>query len=174
MKNGGGPVDEARSSLRLEEWRGAGGPWPCADVSPEALLDRAREAALRAYAPYSRFRVGAALLFADGAILAACNVENASYGLSLCAERGAVAAMVARGLRDPIAVGVVGSRDEDFSRPCPPCGACRQTLMEFNPDMRVVLASPGGPRIFPVRELLPHSFLLVDDKLDDNLESELS
>ena len=82
-------MDEARSNPRPEGVRGAGAPWPCPDVSPEALLDKAREAALRAYAPYSRFRVGAALLFADGAILAACNVENASYGLSLCAERGA-------------------------------------------------------------------------------------
>ena len=76
LKNGGGAVDEARSNPRPEGVRGAGAPWPCPDVSPEALLDRAREAALRAYAPYSRFRVGAALLFADGAILAACNVEN--------------------------------------------------------------------------------------------------
>ena len=163
MKNGGEPVDEARSNLRPEGACGTGASWPYPDVSPEVLLDRGREAAGRAYAPYSRFRVGAALLFADGVILAACNVENASYGLSLCAERGAVAAMVARGLRDPIAVGVVGSRDEDFSRPCPPCGACRQTLMEFNPDMRVVLASPDGPRILLVRDLLPYSFPLKDD-----------
>ncbi len=153
-------MDEARSGLRPEGPCGAGAPWPCPDVSPEALLDSAREAAERAYAPYSCFRVGAALLFADGTVLTACNVENASYGLSLCAERGAVAAMVARGLRNPIAVGVVGSKDGDFGRPCPPCGACRQTLAEFNPDMRVVLASPDGPRVFLVRELLPHSFLM--------------
>lgn len=136
--------------------------WPSPEVSPQGLLNRAREAADRAYAPYSRFRVGAALLFEGGVVLTACNVENASYGLSLCAERGAVSAMIARGLRDPIAVGVVGSKDEDFGAPCPPCGACRQTLMEFNPDMRVVLASPEGPLVFLVRELLPYSFLMKD------------
>lgn len=146
-------MDEARSALRAEvSW-----PYP---LSPLALLERAREAAGRAYAPYSRFRVGAALLFADGEVLTACNVENASYGLSMCAERSAVSAMVARGLRDPVAVGIVGSKDEDFGVPCPPCGACRQTLMEFNPDMRVVLASPDGPRVFLARELLPCSFLM--------------
>lgn len=148
-------MDEARSALRAE----ASWPWP---LSPRALLERAREAAERAYAPYSRFRVGAALLFADGEILTACNVENASYGLSMCAERSVVSAMVAQGLRDPVAVGVVGSKDGNFGVPCPPCGACRQTLMEFNPDMRVVLASPEGPRVFLVRELLPHSFLMKD------------
>ena len=126
--------------------------------SPQELLERAREAASRAYAPYSRFRVGAALLLADGGVLTACNVENASYGLTMCAERSAIAAMVARGLRDPVAVAVAGSGDGDFGRPCPPCGACRQILVEFNPDMRVVLASPEGPLVYSAHGLLPHSF----------------
>ena len=74
------------------------------------------------------------------------------------AERSAIAAMVARGLRDPVAVAVVGSGDGDFGRPCPPCGACRQILVEFNPDMRVVLASPEGPLVYSAHGLLPHSF----------------
>ena len=140
---------------------GAGG-WNEGDgrpgLSPVDLLERAQEAASRAYAPYSRFRVGAALLLADGGILTACNVENASYGLSMCAERSAIAAMVARGLRDPVAVAVAGSGDGDFSRSCPPCGACRQILVEFNPDMRVVLASLEGPLVYSARDLRPHSF----------------
>lgn len=142
--------------------RGGAGGWGEGDgrpgPSPLELLERAREAASRAYAPYSRFRVGAALLLADGGVLTACNVENASYGLSMCAERSAIAAMVARGLRDPVAVAVVGSGDGDFGRPCPPCGACRQILVEFNSDMRVVLASPEGPLVYSAHGLLPHSF----------------
>lgn len=142
--------------------RGGAGGWGEGDGQPDPslleLLERAREAASRAYAPYSRFRVGAALLLADGGVLTACNVENASYGLSMCAERSAIAAMVARGLRDPVAVAVAGSGDGDFGRPCPPCGACRQILVEFNPDMRVVLASPEGPLVYSAHGLLPHSF----------------
>lgn len=151
-------MDETRNDMRMGCPRGAEDVWDIPGASPRDLLDRAREAASRAYAPYSRFRVGAALLFADGTVLVACNVENASYGLSMCAERSAISAMVAQGLREPVAVAVVGARGEDFSQPCPPCGACRQTLMEFNPDMRVVLASPEGPVVLRVRELLPHSF----------------
>ena len=137
--------------------------WPMAAVSPEALLKRAREAADLAYAPYSRFHVGAALLFADGSIVKGCNVENASYGLTLCGERSSIAVMVARGLRNPLAIAVVGSyenRDDYFTVPCPPCGACRQVLMEFNPSLAVVLASAQGPKIFGIQELLPHSFAL--------------
>ena len=136
----------------------SGGAWPFGDVRPEELLARAEAAAWRAYVPYSRFRVGSALLLEDGAVVTAANVENASYGLSMCAERSAIAAMVARGLRNPVAVAVVGSGDGDFGRPCPPCGACRQILVEFNPDMRVVLASPEGPLVYSARDLLPHSF----------------
>ncbi|MCR5346853.1 MAG: cytidine deaminase [Fretibacterium sp.] len=132
-------------------------------ISPEELLKRAREAADLAYVPYSRFHVGAAMLFSDGTIVKGCNIENASYGLTLCGERSAIAVMVTRGLRNPLAVAVVGSyegQDDYFSVPCPPCGACRQALMEFNPNMAVVLASAQGPKIFGIQELLPHSFFL--------------
>ena len=134
---------------------------PAGGLPPEELLKRAREAADLAYAPYSHFHVGAALLFADGTIVKGCNVENASYGLSLCAERSAIAVMVTRGLRNPLAIAVAGShedRDDYFTVPCPPCGACRQVMMEFNPDLAVVLASAQGPKIFELKELLPHSF----------------
>ena len=137
--------------------------WPAAAVPPEELLKRAREAADRAYAPYSRFHVGAALLFGDGTVVTGCNVENASYGLTLCAERSAVAVMVAQGLKNPLAVAIAGShedRDDYFTVACPPCGACRQVLMEFNPNLVVVLASAQGPKIFELKELLPHSFAL--------------
>lgn len=141
---------------------GKGALWP-GEVSPEELLEQAREAAARAYVPYSRFHVGAALLFKSGEILKGCNVENASYGITVCAERSSIAVMVSQGMRDPLAIAVVGShedRDDYLTVPCPPCGTCRQTLMEFNSNMVVVLASSQGPKLFGIQELLPHSFFL--------------
>jgi cytidine deaminase len=121
----------------------------------EALLNRARTAAERAYAPYSAFKVGAALLTADGNVVMGCHVENASYGMTLCAERNAVASMVAMGHLDPVAIAVVGGVS---GTPCPPCGACRQVLIEFNPDMYVILESPNRAIVMKAHELLPLSF----------------
>ncbi|MEG1823673.1 MAG: cytidine deaminase [Cloacibacillus sp.] len=118
-----------------------------------AAAERARAAA---YAPYSGFSVGAALLFEGGETVSGCNVENASYGLSLCAERNAMAAAVARGHRRPIAAAIAGPNDAF----CPPCGACRQFLSEFNPDMKIILKGPKGPEIYSLKELLPLSFSL--------------
>jgi len=107
-----------------------------------------------AYAPYSKFRVGAALLLADGSIVSGCNVENASFGLSVCAERNAVGASVAAGETAFLALAVV----TDTSPPSPPCGACRQVLAEFG-DMPVILANTSSERrITSVSELLPDSF----------------
>ncbi|MDR3231572.1 MAG: cytidine deaminase [Synergistaceae bacterium] len=130
-------------------------PWP---ISPKELLQQARVAAARAYAPYSRFVVGAALLLADGDVILGCNVENASYGMTICAERNAVGGMVARGRLDPVAIAVAGG---DSGEPCPPCGACRQVLAEFNPDMIVLLESPQRIIAMRVKELLPLSFSLT-------------
>jgi cytidine deaminase len=125
----------------------------------EALLQRARTVAERAYAPYSRFKVGAALLTSDGSVVLGCNVENASYGMTSCAERNAVASMIAMGHFDPVAIAVVGGKS---GTPCPPCGACRQVLAEFNPDMLVVLESPNKIIIMSANELLPLSFSLTE------------
>ena len=94
----------------------------------------------RAHAPYSHFRVGAAVRTADGAIHTGVNVENISFGLSVCAERHAVAAAVAAGHRDLVAVAVCAPGEG----PTPPCGACRQVLHEFAPDLRVLMAGPQG------------------------------
>jgi cytidine deaminase len=124
----------------------------------EALLERAREARARAYVPYSRFPVGAALLAADGTIVTGCNVENASYGLTNCAERTAIFKAVSEGVHDFRAIAVVGP---DGVPPSPPCGACRQVLSEFGPEMVVVTAGvePGAPpALHTVAELLPHAF----------------
>ncbi|MBO2519572.1 MULTISPECIES: cytidine deaminase [Limnochorda] len=121
----------------------------------EALLAAARLARERAYAPYSRFPVGAAVRAADGRIFQGCNIENASYGLTICAERVAVFQAVAAGVRQLVAVAVVGPGDE----PCRPCGACRQVLREFGLEMRVIMAGEDGPvEVTTLDELLPRSF----------------
>jgi len=119
-----------------------------------ALLEVAREARLRAYAPYSHFTVGAALESADGVIVVGCNVENASYGLTICAERSAVSAAIAAGHRELTAIAVAGPDGAMVS----PCGACRQVLAEFNPSMTVIYTTPDGPVSTTAAELLPHSF----------------
>ena len=120
-----------------------------------ALLAFAREAQEKAYAPYSGFRVGAAV-YAGGEIYQGCNVENAAYGSSVCAERGAAMAAVLAGNTDFDAIAVVGDSED----PTVPCGACRQFLAEFNPEMRVVM----GGRLDHVAvqrldELLPDAFV---------------
>ena len=122
----------------------------------EALMAAAEEARKNAYAPYSGFAVGAALLFEDGRIITGCNVENASYSLSICAERNAMTTAVAMGLTRPTAAAVAGP-DGVF---CPPCGACRQFLAEFNGAMPVVVKDAGGFRVLSLEELLPSGFSL--------------
>jgi len=121
----------------------------------DALVDAAREVRDRAYAPYSRFLVGAAVV-ADGQTFAAPNVEVASYPLSVCAERNAVAVAVAAGHRRIDAVAVVGSGE----RPTPPCGGCRQVLYEFGgPGLTVIAESLGGTRLmWALEDLLPDAF----------------
>ena len=137
--------------------------WPSSSITPEELLRIAREAASNSYAPYSHFHVGAAMLLSNGEVIKSCNVENASYSLTICAERSGVVSMISQGKRNPVAIAVVGSHEEcnDYmSVPCPPCGACRQTLAEFGRDILVVLASENGAEVFALSELLPHSFTL--------------
>ena len=137
--------------------------WVSEKISPEDLLKQAREAAKRAYVPYSKFHVGAAMLFENDEVILSCNVENASYGITICAERAGVVIMISKGMRNPLAIAVVGShedKDDYFKIECPPCGACRQALMEFNTNMLVVMASKNGAEIFELKKLLPHSFTL--------------
>ncbi|MFQ5538118.1 MAG: cytidine deaminase [Gemmatimonadota bacterium] len=123
-------------------------------MNHDALLARAASAQAAAYAPYSGFRVGAALLCADGTVFTGANVENASLGLTICAERNAVFAAVAAGHRDFSAVAVVADADE----PVAPCGACRQVLAEFTPEMTVVSRGSGGRAVWSLTELLPAGF----------------
>lgn len=122
----------------------------------EELTARAREAMARAYAPYSRFRVGAALLTRDGAVVTGCNVENAAYPSGICAERGAVAAAVAQGHRD-FALLVLATEADSAT---PPCGMCRQVLVEFAPTLPVVsVAGDGHAQEWTMADLLPRPFL---------------
>jgi cytidine deaminase len=122
------------------------------------LLQAARKAMKHAYAPYSRFRVGAALLTARGRIFSGCNVENSSYGLTNCAERTAIfAAVAASGPGLSIrAVAVVNAQGV----PCSPCGACRQVIYEFGPEAAIIFQSAEGWRASPIAELLPEGFRL--------------
>lgn len=113
----------------------------------------------RAHAPYSGFHVGAAIVMADGEVFGGCNVESASYGLTLCAERsGLSAAIAARGSLGPSSVAFVVIATE-ADTPTPPCGACRQWLAEFAPKATVLsVARDGKERRWPVKELLPDAF----------------
>jgi len=121
------------------------------------LKTAAEEAAEKAYAPYSNFRVGAALLFDDGAVVAGCNVENISYGLAICAERSALCRAIAEnGAHRKIVAVVVTNLNHTAS---PPCGACRQMLSEFvAPHAMVYFPDGQGTTSVPFSELLPHSF----------------
>ncbi|MDP1891662.1 MAG: cytidine deaminase [Gemmatimonadaceae bacterium] len=128
-----------------------------ADASTLAALRAAAFAAMdNAYAPYSKFHVGAALLTADGQIIAGCNVENSAYPAGSCAERVAVGAAVARGLRSFTHVVVATAADT----PTPPCGICRQVLQEFAPGCRVISVTRGGAEAqWDLAELLPSPFM---------------
>lgn len=118
-----------------------------------SLVEVAREARTKAYAPYSEFAVGAALQTKSGDVYAGCNVENLSFGLTLCAERGAIAAAVSKGARDFVAIAIMA----DSKEPPLPCGACRQVLAEFNPKLTVISATVSGEvQKFDLANLLPH------------------
>ena len=121
----------------------------------ESVMNAAREASEKAYAPYSSFQVGAAILTEDDALHAGCNVENASYGLSMCAERSAAFAMALANPEDR-RISLVAIFSPNAS-PCFPCGACRQVLREFG-CKEVVVEESSGLRRYPFEEILPHAF----------------
>ena|SRR5436190_1627200 len=127
--------------------------------SPEELIHAARQVRLNAHAPYSHFQVGAALLTAKGRIVTGCNVENATFGLTICAERVAVFKAISEGDHDFESIAIVA----DTEAPTPPCGACRQILWEFAGDIEVILANlKGETGRYRLKDLLPLAF---DDKL---------
>jgi len=118
------------------------------------LLAAARAVRLNAYAPYSDFQVGAAVRAEDGTVVVGCNVENASYGLGICAERNALTTAVAMGLRRFTAIAIAGPDGIATA----PCGACRQFIAEFDPAMPVTYTGPGDPVQTTLAHLLPESF----------------
>ena len=121
----------------------------------EELKNTALAMRERSYSPYSRFRVGAALECSDGTVFTGCNIENAAYGPTLCAERTAVAKAVSEGRQDFVRIVVAG----DSKAPCVPCGVCRQVLREFAPDMEIIcLGADGEALTMSLKDLLPHSF----------------
>ena len=123
-------------------------------MSFQTLIEQAKTARQQAYAPYSRFAVGAALRTKSGRVFCGCNVENLSYGLTICAERNAVFAAVAAGEREFEAIAVVA----DSREPVTPCGACRQVLAEFAPDLPVCSVNLEGLTFeSTIRELLPRA-----------------
>ena len=126
-------------------------------TSPGELRDAAFAAMMNAYAPYSKFRVGAAIRTSTGEIVSGCNVENAVYGEALCAERVAVAAAVARGMKEFAEIAIASESDD----PAPPCGSCRQTMSEFAPDLLVTsYAKNGKQATWRLSDLLPEAFAL--------------
>ena len=119
------------------------------------LITEAEKARKRAYAPYSKFKVGAAVLSADGKIFTGCNIENASIGLALCAERVAIFKAISEGSTKLKAIAIIGDTD----KPCSPCGACRQVISEFGEDIPLIMANlKGDVKIKKIKELLPEAF----------------
>lgn len=125
------------------------------DEQARQLVERAREARQKAYVPYSHFPVGAAVLTGSGRVFTGCNVENAAYGPTICAERTAVVKAVSEGEREIVAIAVVA----DTEGPCSPCGICRQVISEFGKEIQVVMANLAGAiRVKTIGELLPSTF----------------
>lgn len=125
-------------------------------MTEKQLCDMAVAMLERSYVPYSHFPVGAALLCKDGTVFTGCNVENAAYGSTICAERTAVVKAVSEGHRDDFVRIAIAGNSEDY---CWPCGSCRQVLFEFAPDLEVLIAKEGGDFVkLSLRELLAHGF----------------
>jgi cytidine deaminase len=129
-----------------------------ADQQREKLLRIARTAMKKAYAPYSKFRVGAALLTTTGKIFSGCNVENASYGMTNCAERTAIFSAVAE-MGPKLEISAIAVAN-DQGVPCSPCGACRQVIYEFGPDATVFFQDAKGQQEAHITKLLPEGFRL--------------
>jgi cytidine deaminase len=124
------------------------------------LIDLARAAAKNAYAPYSNYRVGAAVRCADGSVFTGCNVENASYGLTMCAERTAIYAAVAAGHRDFVRVAVA----TETTPVAYPCGACLQVLSEWGPDMHIIVVAGDKAREGSLYQFLPKRFVFLRER----------
>ena len=124
----------------------------------DRLIQTATKAVNSAYAPYSQFKVGAAVLTSTGEIFAGCNVENASYGLSMCAERNAIANAIIGNSKDTIIKAIAVANNQNVF--CSPCGACRQVIWEFGQNARVIFQGSQGWQTSTIKDLLPEGFAL--------------
>ena len=132
-------------------------------MTPQKLCELAVEAMGHSYSPYSGFKVGAALLCKDGSVYQGCNIENAAYGPTNCAERTAIFKAVYDGQRDFAAIAVCGGKDGVITGLFPPCGVCRQVMREFcRDDFLIYLVKPEGYEVRTMRELLPDSFSMAN------------
>lgn len=121
----------------------------------QELINKAKEARLKAYAPYSKFQVGSAVLTENDTIFTGCNIENVSLGLSICAERVAIFKAISSGFKSIKAIAIICDTEE----PCSPCGACRQVMVEFSPEMEVIMVNHQNKiKITKAKELLPGFF----------------
>ena len=128
-------------------------------MTPEKLVELARKAMTRSYSPYSGYKVGAALLCKDGTVYQGCNIENASYTPTVCAERTAFFKAISDGKREFEAIAVCGGKDGVITGAFPPCGVCRQVMREFcEDDFKVLLVNDRGFEEVTLSQLLPHSF----------------
>ena len=128
-------------------------------MTPEKLIEQAKEAMQHAYAPYSGYKVGAALLCKDGTVYQGCNIENASFTPTICAERSAIFKAVYDGHREFTSIAVCGGKDGIITGPFPPCGVCRQVMREFCADDFIIyLVNDVSYETVTLSELLPHSF----------------
>ena len=128
-------------------------------MTPEKLCEQAKEAMFHSYSPYSGYKVGAALLCKDGTVYTGCNVENASYTPTICAERTAIFKAVYDGHRDFVAIAVCGGKDGVITGSFPPCGVCRQVMREFcDDDFVIYMVNPEGYKAVTLAQLLPYSF----------------
>ncbi len=129
-------------------------------MTDRELTEKAKEAAKNSYSPYSSFTVGAALLTGNGKVYLGCNIENAAFGPTNCAERTAFFKAISEGERSFVKIAIVGGKNGDFTDFCPPCGVCRQVMAEFcDKDFTVLLGKDGEEiRSLSLSELLPHSF----------------
>lgn len=131
----------------------------CHDITDEELMEKAVKARKHSYCPYSHYAVGAALLTSDGKIYTGCNIENASFSPTNCAERTAFFKAVSEGKRNFTAIAVSGGPEGSLSSGCTPCGVCRQVMSEFcGEDFKIILGIPGNLRTVSLADLLPGSF----------------
>lgn len=126
------------------------------DIDYKLLMDKAKEASKYSYSPFSKFAVGAAVLMSNGSIYTGCNVENSSFGMTICAERCAIFKAVSEGQKEILAVAIYSPNADD----CYPCGACRQVMYEFQGEneISIITESKGNPVIRKMKDFLPYGF----------------